>query len=310
MYDEDRWGRHLTALGHPVVRPLGAGVEGAVWSLGDGLVAKVWFSRPLEDVVRLGAFLDEVARAGLPFGTPRQLAVATGPDGAVWTLEPELDGRPLAVDTPGRSPDLTPGVVEVLLDVHEALAAVVPSPGLRMLPVLGEAQPLLVGHRHFPDALAALVERRLARTAAVLAAVVPEVAALAGAVTGALRRMEDPQQGLVHGDLFGPNVLVDDRLAPTAVLDFGFLSTVGDPAFDAAVTAGVVDLYGPRAAAHRDLLDEALIDRFAHPAQLLSRYRLAYALVTAAWFDPAGQDGHTRWCRDILRGSDVERAAL
>lgn len=306
MYDEDGWGRHLSALGHPGARPLAAGMEGAVWSLGDGLVAKVWFARPLDGVARLGAFLDDVARAGLPFATPRHLAVATGLGGAVWTLEPELDGRPLA----GETPELTPAVVAVLLDVLEALAAVIPSPGLRILPVLDEARPLLAGHRDFPDALAALVERRLARTAAVLVPLLPEVAALAAAVTAALRRIEDPQQGLVHGDLFGPNVLVDDHLAPSAVLDFGLLSTVGDPAFDAAVTAGIADLYGPRAAEHRDLLDEAVIDRFAYPAQLLSRYRLAYALVTAAWFDPAGGDGHTRWCREILRGPDVERAAL
>ncbi len=97
---------------------------------------------------------------------------------------------------------------------------------------------------------------------------------------------------------------------PTAVLDFGFLSTVGDPAFDAAVTAGVTDMYGPRAAASRDTVDEAFVDWFAYPLERLAVYRLAYALVTAGWYDPAGLDGHTRWCREILTGPDVERAEL
>ncbi|HJT76890.1 MAG TPA: phosphoenolpyruvate--protein phosphotransferase, partial [Gemmataceae bacterium] len=42
---------------------------------------------------------------------------------------------------------------------------------------------------------------------------------------------------VVHGDLFGENVLVDHAGRPTAVLDFGFLSGAGDARFDAAVTA-------------------------------------------------------------------------
>jgi len=309
-YDTDGWARHFTGLGYAGAQPLASGVEGAVWTLGSGLIGKVWWHRRAGDLNRLGAFLDDLAHSGLPFDVPRHLDLGHGPGGLAWTLEPELDGHPLGLDVPGQSPELTPAVVEVLCTVHGELAQVAPTPALRSLPALAEDQPLLSGHRTFPGALAGLVDRRLSHTDPVLDRLVPGVTAVAAEVTAALRALTDTPDGVLHGDLFPPNVLIDDRGAPTAVVDFGWLSTVGDPAFDAAVTAGITDRYGPRAAANRDLLDAAMIERFAYPPERLSLYRVAYALTTAAWFDPAGRDGHTRWCAGILRGPDTARALL
>lgn len=40
---------------------------------------------------------------------------------------------------------------------------------------------------------------------------------------------------------------MDEAGRPVAVLDFGFCTTAGDPAFEAAVTAAVWDMYGPDA---------------------------------------------------------------
>ena len=45
------------------------------------------------------------------------------------------------------------------------------------------------------------------------------------------------------------------------VLDFGFLTTVGDPHFDELITASVFDMYGPNARRSEDLLSEAFADR-------------------------------------------------
>ena len=40
---------------------------------------------------------------------------------------------------------------------------------------------------------------------------------------------------------------MDENLQPLAVLDFGFLTTAGDPRLDAAIAAAVADMYGPHA---------------------------------------------------------------
>jgi len=59
-------------------------------------------------------------------------------------------------------------------------------------------------------------------------------------------------------------------------IDFGFPSTVGDPVFDAAVTASIFDMYGPLARdAERDL-DKAITESFGYSADRMALYRAAY----------------------------------
>jgi hypothetical protein len=91
----------------------------------------------------------------------------------------------------------------------------------------------------------------------------------------------------------------------TAVLDFGFLSTVGDPAFDAAVTASIFEMYGPEARRVEQDIDAAISGRFGYLADRIILYRCAYALITSNAYDPQGRDGHFQWCVDILRRDEV-----
>ena len=85
------------------------------------------------------------------------------------------------------------------------------------------------------------------------------------------------------------------------MLDFGFLTTVGDPAFDAAVAASIFDMYGPDARATEARLD-ARLDVDPERAAV---YRAAYAIVTATCFSSTGEDGHFAWCVAMLRRADV-----
>jgi aminoglycoside phosphotransferase (APT) family kinase protein len=55
----------------------------------------------------------------------------------------------------------------------------------------------------------------------------------------ALRSLPDGPVTAIHGDLVPPNIHTDAAGRPVAVLDFGFYTTAGDPAFEAAVTAAV-----------------------------------------------------------------------
>ena len=101
----------------------------------------------------------------------------------------------------------------------------------------------------------------------------------------------------MHGDLIPANVLVDEAGRPSAVIDFGFLTTAGDPAFDAAVTASIFDMYGPAARATEARLD-ARLDVDPERAGV---HRAAYAVVTATCFSPTGEDGHFRVVRRDAR---------
>lgn len=275
---------------------LGSGMEGTVRDLGDGRVAKVWHRRTREDIEVSRGFGEALAQAGLPFGTPRVLDLLDH-GGSVVTIEPYLSGRPA-----------TSADRAALVDVLAALAAVSPDPALASLPVLPHESafgPAL----SFPDHLAALVRRRVASSREPLAARLPDLDDLVGATVASLEAFDVAGPCLVHGDLIPANVLLDDAGAVSAVLDFGFLTTVGDPAFDAAVTASIADMYGPDARATESALDDRVADRFQHDPERLATYRAAYALVTATCFSTSGSDGHFDWCVAMLERADV-RAAL
>lgn len=299
----DRWTDLLAGAGHRPGAVLGAGMEGTVIDLGGGLVAKVWQRRTAGDLETLRSFYDAVAQARPGVRTPRILEVLEL-DGQHATVEPLLGGRPLWT-ADGGSPTLTDADVACVVEVLAALAAVDPTPDMGVLPVLEGEEPFEPGH--FARGLAGLVERRVARFRAPLLARLPDLDELTKAVVAGLEGLAPGEQGLLHGDLIPANILVDDH--QPAVIDFGFLTTVGDPAFDAAVTASIYDMYGPRARQTEAVLDTAIADRFGHPTELLALYRAAYALTTSNCFSASGGDGHFDWCVRMLERPDV-RAAL
>lgn len=302
----------LTQVGLDPGEVLGHGAEGVAVALPEGRVAKVWH-RPADARARASqAALDAVASAGLPFATPQVLEVLDPADtgGATVTIEVRLPGTSLgrAYDDPDGSPVLVDDRrVEHLVSVLGALASVDPTPAMAGLPVLpGEVafDPGLP----FADHLADLVERRVDLARGPLAAAVPDLVDLERATVRALGALPAVRPALLHGDLVPMNVHVDgDEVV--ALLDLGFLTTVGDPAFDAAVTASVYDMYGPRHRASEARLDEAFADRLGVDRHRMAVHRAAYALTTATVFDPDGADGHFSWCVAMLGRADV-RAAL
>jgi aminoglycoside phosphotransferase (APT) family kinase protein len=112
---------------------------------------------------------------------------------------------------------------------------------------------------------------------------------------------------VIHGDLVPPNVLVDAAGRPLAVVDFGFLSSVGDPAFDAAVCASTFDMYGANADEARETLTREFTSRLDYTIDELCVYQAAYAIATSNAYDPGGQDGHFLWCVRQLQRPDLAR---
>ena len=301
----------LTRLGLAPGEVLGQGAEGIAVALPGDRVAKVWHQPSSARATAAQATLEAVAGSGLPFATPQVLEVldpaVTG--GATVTIETRLPGVQLGrVDDSDGEPALVdPQRVEHLVTVLAALGAVEPTAAMSGLPVLPGERPFAAGTA-FAEQLAELVERRVRQARGPLAAALPDLDPVTRATGRALGALAPTPAALVHGDLVPMNVHVEeDRVV--AVLDLGFLTTVGDPAFDAAVTASIFDMYGPRHRESEAVLDEAFTTRLGHDPHRLAVHRAAYALATATVFSPDGADGHFAWCVEMLRRDDV-RAAI
>jgi aminoglycoside phosphotransferase (APT) family kinase protein len=262
----------------------------------------VWSGRPPADLDLSRRVYADIARHPLPFTTPEILDTEVH-DGVLVTYERELTGSPFRSEPVMTSAerDLPATETAALLTVLRALAAVPGTEAMRDLTVQGDDRPLWRGHQRFPDALAALVRRAARRHGDVLAAHVPGLPAVVDRVVAALAVLPDSPITAVHGDLVPPNIHVDDTGRPTAVLDFGFFTTAGDPAFEAAVTAAVWDMYGPHAEHHAATLTGLFAGEFGYPAETLALYQAVYALTTYALFSSDGSDGHFHWCAALLR---------
>lgn len=306
------WGHHHT-------RPLGQGMEGTVHHLGpgplgEGLIAKAWYTRTAADLRPLQAFYDELAAQHLPFATPRILHIRHLGRGvedegrAAVTIEPHLEGT--ALDTLLDQGALTPPQAQdTFTQVLDALTRTRAGQATRALPALDEQRPLWEGHTAWPQALAALVRRRTDRFAPSLRAALPDLDTLLTALLERLGRLPQEPARIVHGDLCPPNILATAQGEPTAVLDWGFVTTAADPLFDVSTAAGFYDMYGPRAREFDDTLLKRWVGESGPDREQALLYRAAYGLAGANAYSEEGDDGHFAWCVQMLERPDV-RAAL
>jgi aminoglycoside phosphotransferase (APT) family kinase protein len=165
---------------------------------------------------------------------------------------------------------------------------------MRALPVLGESMPFRTGGDTFIGALLSLLERRVEESGGRLRAVLPDLDRRLAPLRERLSTVDVVPDTAVHGDLFGANIHVDADGRPVALLDFGFMTTAGDPRFDAGVTAAIVDMYGAHAQQVTTTLTAELAARLGHDPAVLVAYRAAYAVVTSTLFGDDDGDGHLR----------------
>jgi aminoglycoside phosphotransferase (APT) family kinase protein len=298
------WLRYFASEGFPDAEPLAAGVEGAIYRLGGGLVAKVWGRKREPELVAMQRFYADVAAAGLPFATPLVRAVHEV-DGVAVTFEDELFGRPLQDHLSIEDQVLDPAAVDCLTTVLCALATVPCTDTMRRLAVLDEDRPFWAGTDAFPTALTALLRRRVARYGPLLRTHVPDLDLRITRLTQQLADLPPVPPTVIHGDLFGANILVDHEKRPTAVLDFGFLTTCGDPRLDAGISAAIMNMYGPHAPDITRTLTTHLANALQYPKETLVLYQAAYAVATSNAFTDDGTDGHFTWCLTQLTSPEL-----
>jgi aminoglycoside phosphotransferase (APT) family kinase protein len=192
-----------------------------------------------------------------------------------------------------------------VVDVLGALASVPATNAMRQVPVLDERRPLWAEADSFPAALAGLLGRRAAEFGPVIRCHLPDFDRRYSALLERLALLDTRPETVIHGDLFGGNILVDDLSRPVAVLDFGFFTTAGDPRFDAAITASIMNMYGPHAQAITEDLTATIAQDLRYPPDVLLIYQAAYAAATSNAFTADGSDGHFAWCIAQLLRADV-----
>jgi aminoglycoside phosphotransferase (APT) family kinase protein len=301
-----QWIDQFTSEGHDA-RALAAGVEGAIYDLGGGIIAKVWRDRAAVDLERMQRFYADVAAAELPFATPEIINVRQI-DGTSVTYERKLPGVPLQKRLKPDDREIGPAAVRCVIDVLRALATVRATSSMRQLAVLDEDQPLWSNAQDFGAALIGLLNRRVGRFGDVIREHLPDFDCRFGALQNRLATMSACPDTVLHGDLFGENILVDYELRPLAVLDFGFLTTAGDPRLDAAITASIMNMYGPHAPSITRDLTARISDDLGYPAEALVIFQACYAVATSNAFTPDGSDGHFAWCIAQLRRGDIAEA--
>lgn len=300
------WLDYFGRQGHDPV-PLAAGVEGAIYDLGRGLVAKVWRERRVVELERMQSFYADVAAAGLPFATPEILRIEQAGDTSV-TYERKLSGRPLQDRLDVADREIGAAAAECVIDVLRALATVPATVSARELAALDESQPLWAGAETFQAALLGLIDRRAERFGSVIRNHLPDFDRRHAALRERLSTIESCPDTVIHGDLFGENILIDEHERLLAVLDFGFLTTAGDPRFDAAITAGIMNMYGPHALSITQNLTARIARELGYLPHVLLTYQAAYAMATSNAFTPDGNDGHFAWCVTQLQRADVSDA--
>lgn len=304
MQHDERWVEYFAKHGYPQAKPLGSGMEGTVYKLGENFVGKVWVRREATELRRLQEFYADLSETPLPFATPLIHEVQTF-DGLAITIERELHGVPLQNYISENSSIPQSEAVDCILEVLRGLRSVEGTARMRELAVLDEPRSLWADCKDWSEALIGLMARRVARFGSQLRARVPRFNMLYKRVIEELATLRPERLTAIHGDLCGANILVDDACAPTAVLDFGFLSSAGDPAFDVSVAAAIYNMYGPHARKLDDALTTQLASEFGYPLDILLLYRAVYAIISSNAYDAAGQDGHFAWCAAILNRDDI-----
>jgi hypothetical protein len=306
QYPSDHWLDYFRAAGHPSVRPIGGGVEGATYQLRPGMVAKVWAKRGIADLETYARFYSDLRSNQLPFDTPLITDIYLV-DGLVVTEEIELHGQPLQ-DEFDDDEVISERTAERFVDILAAFRQIPWFSSAVDLPVLGEHRPLMAGEESWQLALTALISRKFQKYQHLLTGDIDGVEGLIQNLIDTVRRFDVAPVGIVHGDLFGRNVLVDDQRRVSAVLDFGFVTCAGDPDLDAAIVALIADQYASKARQSEQIMDDLLIERLDLDRHKLLAYKAVYALITCGYFSEDGSDGHYPWCLQILNRREIREA--
>jgi hypothetical protein len=129
---------------------------------------------------------------------------------------------------------------------------------------------------------------------------VPNLGEVAELTYERVNKIHTPEKSLVHGDYFPDNVLMDEELNVTSIIDFSPMTLVGDSFMDVAgslIFLEVADGYVPE---NSQILHEIITSEYGDVDEAILTYRLYYSF----YFSGPNVKEHVpklyQWCIDNL----------
>ena len=271
---------------------LGDGWESTIYALGASQVLRV--PRPgvgSEAQVRAQAALTANLPA-LPFAVPRITEIGRT-DGQLYVIEDRIAGQSMASLLPSLSGERRATALRAYLAAAEAMAAVI-APG----EAFGD---LLLDHPRrcdrWPDYLTARVKTAVKDE--VLAMAVPGLAGIVDRFNARLRAIPEPARCIVHGDIWPPNVMMNDDLQVTGLIDFSFTTRIGDHVMDLAGACHFLLATKASSQADHDYVKQLILAKYG--VEVIDRIDL-YAVWFAFDFAYNHDDAAVfAWCTNLIR---------
>jgi Ser/Thr protein kinase RdoA (MazF antagonist) len=220
---------------------LGQGGEANVYALDDHRVLRVHRHEAAAYAEQIGELCAELDRTAVPYALPELLEVHS--DGEVsWSIERRLPGRPFDARLAELRGDDRARALTAYVDGAAAFSRLgLPTGWPGGCGELFTAEALRA--ERWGDLLADRLGLQLDQARPLLEGVVPAFEAVRTRIVGEARLQSGDGHGLVHGDWFPGNVLLDDDLQVSAAIDLGWLTVVGPADHDVRSAVVYVDVH-------------------------------------------------------------------
>jgi aminoglycoside phosphotransferase (APT) family kinase protein len=268
--------------------------ESGVYELDDERVLRVP-KTDLDYYLRRDELCAELSSFGLPFALP-QLLDSGHVDDVPYTIEARIAGRSLDLMLPELDNERRERALGAYADAALALGTV---PLER--PWFGELlRNDTLRRPSWAEYLLARAEVQLARAEQHLRRRVPDLGRVWEAFGDGVSRLGDVGSGLAHGDYFPGNVMIDEDLAITGVLDFGFSTVIGDPRLDLVGASAFLEVDQPWSSPDdARVVYEHLLASSPSLSDVSQLYRLYYSIYFA--FTHEFGLSLYDWCERVLR---------
>ena len=302
---EKKWTAIFQQQGYVKPVKIGSGMEGTVYLLEpDKLVAKIWGDSSEKRLNTLATFYKRLAPYSNNISTAEIIRIEQI-DNKFVTFEKFLGGKTLQSKQKQSCNWPNKQAVVATVKVLEFLKSIPFEPPFKQIGVIGSKNSPCENLSNWSEVIAKLLITRSDKYQHLLEQDIENFSRLKRQLCIFLKGRSHVKTGLIHGDLFGENILIDPQFNPTAVLDFGFLSMAGDPAFDAAIASSIFDMYGPDMIQVDSELTDTFAKHFGYKTETLLAYKAVYAVISSNAYSSSRNDGHYQWCINLLKRKDI-----